>query len=250
MSGHSKWSTIKRKKSATDAKRGKAFTKIIKELTTAARAGGGNPAGNARLKLAIVSAKVSNMPNDTIDRAIKRGTGELEGISYEEILYEGYGPGGVAILLDSLTDNRNRTVSEIRSIFTKYGGHLGESHSVSWMFEKKGYISFKKENLDPDKVMEVALNAGAEDVKEDEDSMDIITDQMHFEEVKKKVDASGLKYNVAEVAMVPKTTVRLGKEDAEKVLRLMEALEDCDDVQNVYSNFDIPQAILNEIGGT
>ena len=248
MSGHSKWSTIKRKKSATDSKRGKAFTKTIKELTTASRAGGGNPAGNPRLKLAIASAKACNMPNDTIDRAIKRGTGELEGISYEEILYEGYGPAGVAILLESLTDNRNRTVSEIRSIFTKYGGHLGESGSVSWMFEKKGYISFKKENLDPDKVMEVALNAGAEDVKEDEDSMDIITDQVHFEEVKKKVDASGLKYNVAEVAMVPKTTVKLGREDAEKVLRLMEALEDCDDVQNVYSNFDIPQAVLNEIG--
>ncbi len=249
MSGHSKWSTIKRKKSATDAKRGKLFSKFIKEITVAARTGGGDPAGNPRLRSALASARASNMPNDTIEKAIKRGTGELEGISYEEAIYEGYGPAGVAILLESLTDNRNRTVSEIRNIFSKHNGHMGESGCVSWMFEKKGYISFSKEGLDQDKVMEVALNAGAEDIKEDEDSMDIITDPANFEDIKKAVDAAGLTYSVAEVAMVPQNTIKLGRDDAEKVLRLMEALEDSDDVQNVYSNFDIPQDIINEISG-
>ena len=239
MSGHSKWNTIKRKKGAADAKRGKVFTKIIKEIIIAARSGGGDINGNPRLRTAVLAAKAENMPRDNIDRAIKKGTGELEGVNYEEFTYEGYGPGGVAMLLEVLTDNKNRTVAEVRHIFSKQNGNLGEAGCVSWMFEKKGLISVDKTGADEDRLIEVALDAGALDVKDAGKEFDVTTPPGTFEEVKKKLETTGFKSTYGEVTMVPQTTVRLSGKEAEQMLKLMEGLEDSDDVQKVYANFDI-----------
>jgi len=239
MSGHSKWSTIKRKKGAADAKRGKVFTKIIKEIIIAARSGGGDMNANPRLRTAVLAAKAENMPRENIDRAIKKGTGELEGVNYEELTYEGYGPGGVAMLLEVLTDNKNRTVADVRHIFSKQNGNLGEAGCVSWMFEKKGLISFDKTGVDEDRLIEVALDAGALDVKDTGKEFDVTTPPGTFEEVKKKLETTGFKSTYGEVTMVPQTTVRLSGKEAEQMLRLMEGLEDSDDVQKVYANFDI-----------
>ena len=239
MSGHSKWSTIKHKKGAADAKRGKVFTKIIKEIMVAARFGGGDINANPRLRTAVLAAKAENMPKDNIDRAIKKGTGELEGVNYEEFTYEGYGPGGVAMLLEVLTDNKNRTVADVRHLFSKQNGNLGEAGCVSWMFEKKGLITIDKKGVDEDRLMEVALDAGALDVKDAGKDYDVTTPPNAYEEVKKKLEEAGFKSTYAEVTMVPQNTVRLSGKEAEQMLRLMEALEDSEDVQKVYANFDI-----------
>jgi len=239
MSGHSKWSTIKRKKGAADAKRGKAFTKLIKEIMVAARFGGGDINANPRLRTAVLAAKAENMPRDNIDRAIKKGTGELEGVNYEELNYEGYGPGGVAMMLEVLTDNKNRTVADVRHVFSKQNGSLGETGCVSWMFEKKGLMTINKAGVDEDRLIEVALDAGALDVKDTGKEFDVTTSPGHFEEVKKKLEEAGFKCSYGEVTMVPQTTVRLAGKEAEQMLKLMEALEDADDVQKVYANFDI-----------
>ncbi|HDM76071.1 MAG TPA: YebC/PmpR family DNA-binding transcriptional regulator [Deltaproteobacteria bacterium] len=248
MSGHSKWSTIKRKKSAQDAKRGKIFTKLIREITVAARMGGGDPSGNPRLRAAIASARAVNMPKENIERAIKKGTGELAGYSLEEAIYEGYGPGGVAILIEALTDNRNRTTAELRYILSKHGGNLGEAGCVAWMFDKKGLIVFDRNQVDEDEVMEIALEAGAEDVREEDDQLEVVTLQSDFEEVKKAFDEQNIKYELAEVTMIPQNTVKLDDKQAEQMLKLMDALEDSDDVQKVYANFDIDEKILESIG--
>lgn len=249
MSGHSKWSTIKRKKGAADAKRGKIFTRLIKEITVAARMGGGNAESNPRLRTAIASAKAENMPKDNIEKAIKKGTGELAGVNYEELTYEGYGPGGAAVLVEVLTDNKNRTASEIRHVFTKYNGSLGESGCVSWMFSKKGTIVYEKGSVDEDTLMEIALEAGAEDISDEEQTLVVLTEPGDFYAVKDAVDedetAKG--YTVAEISMVPMNTVKLTGKEAETMLRLMEALEDNDDVQNVYANFDINENELEHI---
>lgn len=242
MSGHSKWHSIKHKKGALDAKRGKLFTKFIKEITVAARSGGGDPEGNARLRKAIADAKAGNMPNDTIDRAIRRGTGEEEGVNYEEITYEGYGPGGVALMVQSMTDNRNRTVAEIRHIFSKNGGNLGESGSVGWMFEKKGYIVVEKSARSEEELFELAIDAGADDLRDDEDNFEIITSPDVFDAVLTAVKGAGIEPHVAEIEMVPQNYVRLEGGDARQMLKLMEALEDHDDVQKVSANFDISEA--------
>src|SRR5258708_3171139 len=241
MSGHSKWHSIKHKKGALDAKRGKLFTKFIKELTVAARTGGGDPDANARLRKAISDAKAGNMPNETIDRAVRRGTGEEEGVNYEEITYEGYGPGGVALLIQSLTDNRNRTVAEIRHAFSKNGGNLGEAGSVGWMFEKKGYIVVGKAAKPEEELFEIAIEAGADDLRDDEDNFEIITSPENFEGVQTAIKSAGIKPQVAEVSMVPQTYVKLEGSSAQTMLRLMEAIEDHDDVQKVYANFDIDE---------
>ena len=242
MSGHSKWHTIKHKKGALDAKRGKLFTKLIKELTVAARTGGGDPEANARLRKAVSDAKAGNMPNDTIARAIRRGTGEEEGVNYEEITYEGYGPGGVALMIQSMTDNRNRTVAEIRHIFSKNGGNLGESGSVGWMFEKKGYIVVQKAAKSEEELFELAIEAGADDLRDDEDNFEIITSPEAFDAVLTAVKGAGIEPQVAEVEMVPQNYIRLEGTDARQMLKLMEALEDHDDVQKVSANFDISEA--------
>lgn len=242
MSGHSKWHTIKHKKGALDAKRGKLFTKLIKEITVAARTGGGDPDANARLRKAILDAKGGNMPNDTIDRAVKRGTGELEGVSYDEITYEGYGPGGVAMLIESMTDNRNRTVAEIRHLFSKNGGNLGEAGSVGWMFDKKGYIVVEKAAKTEDELFEIVTDAGAEDLKEDGDNFEVITSPDDFDAVLNAVKAAGVEPAAAEVTRIPQNYIRLEGADARQMLKLMDAVEDHDDVQNVYANFDIDEA--------
>jgi YebC/PmpR family DNA-binding regulatory protein len=239
MSGHSKWSTIKRKKGAVDAKRGKVFTKIIKEIMVAARTGGGDINLNPRLRTAVLAGKAENMPKDNIDRAIKKGSGELEGVNYEELTYEGYGPGGVAMMLEVLTDNKNRTVADIRHTFSKQNGSLGEGGCVSWMFEKKGLLTIPKAGVDEDRLIEVALDAGALDVKDSGKEFDVTTSPGYYEEVKKKLEEMGLKPTYAEVTMVPQTTVRLTGKEAEQMLKLMENLEDSDDVQKIYANFDI-----------
>jgi YebC/PmpR family DNA-binding regulatory protein len=238
MSGHNKWSTIKHKKGAADAKRGKIFTKLIKEITVAARLGGADPEGNPRLRAVIDKAKAENMPKDNIERAIKKGTGELEGVSYEEINYEGYGPGGVAVLVEVMTDNRNRSVSDIRSIFTKCNGNMGETGCVSWMFDKKGLIVFSKAT-DFDKLFEAALEAGAEDVTDEGEQYEVLTDPMNFIEVRESLVKAGFKVDSADVTMIPQTMVKLEGKNAENMLKLMDRLEDNDDVQNVYANFDI-----------
>ncbi|MDY7031713.1 MAG: YebC/PmpR family DNA-binding transcriptional regulator [Thermodesulfobacteriota bacterium] len=248
MSGHSKWSTIKHKKGKEDAKRGQMFTKLIREITVAARAGGGDAEGNPRLRTAIANAKAQNMPNENIERAIKRGTGELEGVNYEELAYEGYGPGGAAVLVEILTDNKKRTVADIRHRFSKNNGSLAEAGSVAWIFEKKGIIVFNKDKVEEDILIDIVLEAGAEDVKEGEDEYDVIMAPGDFMEVKEAVDKADLKYELAEVSMVPKTTVRLMGKEAQQMLRLMEMLEESDDVQKVYSNFDIPDEIMEELG--
>ena len=242
MSGHSKWSTIKHKKAASDIKRGKIFTKIIKEITVAARmGGGGDPNANPRLRAAIQAAKTENMPKDNIERAIKKGTGDLEGVSYDESIYEGYGPGGAAVLVDSLTDNKNRAVSEIRHIFTKNGGSLGESGCVAWMFSKKGYIVVEQAAVSEDTLMETALEAGAEDVREDDGNYEVIAAPEDFEEVKAAIEKAGIPAVAAEVTMLPQSTTSLAEKEAEQMVRLMEMLEDCEDVQKVYTNADIPE---------
>lgn len=249
MSGHSKWAQIKHKKASTDAKRGKTFTKIVKEVVIAARLGGGDPTGNPRLRVAIEKAKEVNMPGDNIKRAIMKGTGELPGVSYEEILYEGYGPGGVAILADVLTDNRNRTGPEIRHLMAKHNGSLGEVGCVSWMFEKKGYILIEKEKTDEDSLMSVALEAGAEDMKNDpkEDNYEIITAPEAMERVKEALEASAMVPSLAEVTMLPKTYVSLDEKQTVQIMRLVEALEDHDDVQNVYTNIDVSDEAVAEV---
>lgn len=244
MSGHSKWSTIKHKKGAADAKRGKIFTKLIKEITIAARTGGGDPDANPRLRTAIAAAKNENLPKDKMERAIKKGTGELEGESYEEITYEGYGPGGAAILIESLTDNKNRSVADIRHILTKRGGNMGATGCVSWMFDKKGYISVEKAAVSEEKLMETALEAGAEDVREDGDHFEIITAPDDFEAVKEAIDGAEIPFVDAEVTMLPQNNTSLEGKDAEQMIKLMEALDDCDDVQKVYTNADIPDEMV------
>ena len=242
MSGHSKWHTIKHKKGALDAKRGKLFTKLIKEIQVAARTGGGDPESNARLRKAISDAKGANMPNETIDRAVRRGTGAEEGVSYDEITYEGYGPGGVAVMVDAMTDNRNRTVAEIRHLFGKNGGNLASSGGVNWMFEKKGYIVVSKEAKAEDELFEIVTDAGAEDLRDDEDNFEIITAPEDFDGVLEAVKKSGIEPQVAEVEMVPKEYKKLEGTEAKQMLKLMEALEDHDDVQKVSANFDISEA--------
>ena len=247
MSGHSKWSSIKHKKAATDSKRGKIFTKLIKEITVAARMGGGDDSANPRLRSAIIAAKNVNMPKENIERAIKKGTGDLEGVSYEESIYEGYGPGGAAVLVESLTDNKNRTVADVRSIFGKNGGSLGESGCVAWMFSKKGYIAVDSSSVDEEKLMEVALDAGAEDIKEDNGNFEVITQPGDFEAVKEAIDNASIPYDVAEITMLPQSTTDLAGREAEQMVRLMELLDDCDDVQKVYTNADIPEDIMENM---
>ena len=248
MSGHSKWSTIKRKKGAIDSKRGKIFTKLIKEITLAARLGGGDIEGNSRLRQAIMAAKEENMPKDNIDRAVKKGTGDQAGAAaYEEVTYEGYGPAGVAVIVDVMTDNKNRTVAEIRHSFSKHGGNLGENGCVAWMFDKKGSIVFDKRVVGEDALMEVALEAGAEDVRDQESEWEVITDPMTFEAVKKAFNQKGWKYLEARVGKIPQNTVKLEAGKAEQMLKLMEKLEDNDDVQNVYANFDIPDDVMEKL---
>lgn len=241
MSGHSKWATIKHKKAKEDAKRGKLFTKIIREITTAARIGGGNPETNPRLRIAIEKAKECNMPKSNIDNAIKRGTGELEGVSYEEINYEGYGPGGTAILIEALTDNKKRCAAEIRHILSRHGGSLGEVGCVSWMFHKKGMIVIPKAGVDENKLMEVAIEAGAEDIQDvaDDNVYEIYTLPENYEKVKNALTNAGFSFTLAEITMVPQSYVDLTGKEAEQMLTLMDALEECDDVQKVYANFNI-----------
>lgn len=242
MSGHSKWHTIKHKKGALDAKRGKVFTKLIKEISVAARTGGGDPDANARLRKAISDAKAANMPNDTIARAVRRGSGEEEGVTYEEITYEGYGPGGVAVMVESMTDNRNRTVAEIRHMFSKNGGNLGTAGAVNWMFEKKGYIVVAKSAKPEDELFEIVTDAGAEDLRDDEDNFEIITSPDGFDAVLEAVKKAGLEPEVAEVELLPKEYKKVEGAEAKQMLKLMESLEDHDDVQKVSANFDISEA--------
>ena len=242
MSGHSKWHTIKHKKGATDAKRGKLFTRLIKEITVAARDGGGDQDANARLRKAVTDAKAANMPNDTIERAVKRGTGDLEGVNYEEITYEGYGPGGVALLIETMTDNRNRTVAELRHLLSKNGGNLGESGSVAWLFDRKGYIVVDKNAKSEEELFEIAIEAGAEDMKTDEGNFEIFTSQEDFDAVQEAVKTAGVEPEVAEISMIPQTHVRLEGADAKQMLKLYEAIDDHDDVQNLYANFDIDES--------
>jgi YebC/PmpR family DNA-binding regulatory protein len=248
MSGHSKWANIKHRKAAVDAKRGKIFSKLIRELTVGARQGGPDPESNTRLRSAIAAAKNNNMPNDTIERAINRGTGTGGEEELHEVYYEGYGPGGSAVYIQVMTDNKNRTVSELRRIFTKYGGNLGESGCVAWMFEKKGRIAFDKNNADEDTIFELAIEAGAEDIRTEDSELIVITSPETFESVKAEIGESGLNYESAEVTMIPKSNVRVEGKEAEQMLRLMEAFDDSDDVQNVYSNFDISDELIEAMG--
>ena len=248
MSGHSKWSTIKHKKAATDAKRGKIFTKLIKEITVAARLGGGDPSANPRLRAAIDAAKGQNMPKSNIERAVKKGTGELEGVSYEEITYEGYGPGGVAVLVETITDNRQRTVAEVRHLLSKRGGNMGEPGSVSWVFEKKGLVVIEKDKVDEETLMDVALEAGADDIRDEGSEWEVETSPEDLPSVRDAIKEAGIEIISAEVSMVPSNTVKLEDEkQAKQMLLLMEALEENDDVQNVYANFDIPEEILEKV---
>lgn len=248
MSGHSKWASIKHKKAAVDAKRGKLFSRLSKEITVAAKTGGGDVDMNPRLRTAVSSAKEANMPNDNIDRAIKKGTGELPGVSYEELIYEGYGVGGVAILIETLTDNKNRTASEIRSIFTKRNGNLAASNAVAWMFSKKGFFSIKKDQVDEDTLLTVALDAGAEDVKSEDDYYEVLTDPHDFLAVKEALENNKIVTETAEVTSLPSTTVQMNSvKEAKQVLDLIDVLEDQDDTQNVYANFDIPDEIMDKL---
>ena len=248
MSGHSKWSTIKRKKGANDAKRGKIFTRLIKEITVAARGGGGDPEGNPRLRSAITTAKSENMPKDNIARAIKKGTGEIAGEIYDEILYEGYGPGGVAVLVECMTDNRNRTVADVRHYFAKNNGNLGEAGCVAWMFEKKGVILVDKETISEDELMDQALDLGAEDVVEEETEFQVLTAPEDFDAVRDGLEKAGVAFTDADLSMVPKTTVDVTEEKVAKgLLRLLECLEDHEDVQNVHSNFDISEELMEQL---
>lgn len=248
MSGHSKWSTIKRKKGAIDAKRGKVFTRLIKEITVAARQGGGDPEGNPRLRSAIGTAKAENMPKDNIARAIKKGTGEIAGEVYDEIMYEGYGPGGIAILVECLTDNRNRTVADVRHYFAKNNGNLGESGCVAYMFDKKGLILVDKSGIEEEVLMDTALEAGAEDVVEEESEYQILTAPEDFEDVRSALEESGVTFLDASISMIPQNTVEVVDEKiARSLMKLMESLEDHDDVQNVYANFDIDDDLMEQL---
>jgi YebC/PmpR family DNA-binding regulatory protein len=240
MAGHSKWANIKHRKGAADAKRGKVFTKLIKEIITAARLGGGDINANPRLRSAVLAAKAENMPKDNWERAIKKGTGELEGVNYEEATYEGYGPGGAAVFIESLSDNKNRAVSEIRHALSKHGGNMGENGCVAWMFDKKGYLVIEKSVIDEEKLMETALEAGAEDVREDGDNFEVITAPEDFEAVKEAIDDAGIESIEAEVTMLPQNMTPLDGDTALKMIKLIDALEDCDDVQKVYTNADLP----------
>ncbi|MGC2238916.1 MAG: YebC/PmpR family DNA-binding transcriptional regulator [Pyrinomonadaceae bacterium] len=243
MSGHSKWHTIKHKKGALDAKRGKVFTKLIKEITVAARTGGsGDVDANARLRKAVTDAKAQNMPNDTIDRAIKRGTGELEGVNYDEITYEGYGIGGVAVLVETMTDNRNRTVAEIRHLFSKNGGNMGEAGSVAWMFDKKGYIVVDKAAKSEDELFEIVTEAGADDMQDEGDVFEIYTSPENYEAVDEAIKKAGIEPQASEISMIPQNYIKLEGDDARKMLKLYEAIDDNDDVQKVYANFDIDES--------
>jgi YebC/PmpR family DNA-binding regulatory protein len=245
MSGHSKWATIKRKKGALDAKRGKMFTKLIKELTIAAREGGGDPAANPRLRLAVDNAKAANMPQDNIERAIKKATGELEGVTYHELTYEGYGPAGVAVLVEVATDNKNRIVAEVRHLFSKYGGSMGETGSVAWMFDRKGVITLQKQGWSEDDIMELILDAGAEDLQSEEEFFEIQTPLESFEPVRKTIADKNLSIENASLQWIAKNTLPVSGDEAERVMKLIEALEDNDDVQNVYSNADIDESTVN-----
>ncbi|PID75810.1 MAG: YebC/PmpR family DNA-binding transcriptional regulator [Deltaproteobacteria bacterium] len=248
MSGHSKWSTIKRKKGANDAKRGKIFTRLIKEITVAARTGGGDPEGNPRLRSAIASAKSENMPKDNIERAIKKGTGEIAGEVYEEIMYEGYGPGGVAVLVECLTDNRNRTVADVRHFFSKSNGNLGESGCVSWMFDKKGLLLVDKAGVSEEELMDKALEAGAEDIIEEESEFQIHTAPEDFDEVRSTLEEDGVAFIEASLSMIPQNTVEVVDEKiGRSLLKLIESLEDHDDVQNVFANFDIDDQLMEQL---
>ncbi len=249
MSGHSKWHSIKHKKAAADAKRGKVFTKLIKEISVAARIGGGDIEANPRLRTAVAAAKAVNMPADNIKRAIQKGTGELPGQSYDSVTYEGYGPGGVAVFLEALTDNRNRTVAEIRHLFSKHGGNLGENGSVAWMFERKGYILVGREAASEERVLEVALEAGAEDMQTSEDGFEIYTPFEQFDAVKHALEAAEIAIESSEPTMIPTNSVAIEGKIAERVLTLMEVLEDHDDVQNAFANFDIDEAEMEAIAG-
>jgi YebC/PmpR family DNA-binding regulatory protein len=245
MSGHSKWATTKRKKAIIDGKKGKVFTKITREIIVAARTGGGDVNSNSKLRMAVDKAKASNMPAENWQRAIKKGTGDLEGVSYEQLTYEGYGPAGVAVVVDVLTDNKNRSASEVRSIFTKNSGNMGEPGSVAWMFKRKGLIVIPKGKLAEDQVMEWALDAGAEDMTAGEETFDVVSAAEEFDKVKAALEGKGVKAVSAEVTFIPANYVKLEGEDASRMLRLMDALEDNDDVQNVYANFDIPQEVMD-----
>ncbi|MBT3923137.1 MAG: YebC/PmpR family DNA-binding transcriptional regulator [Nitrospina sp.] len=247
MSGHSKWASIKHKKGAADAKRGKIFTKLIKEITVAARIGGGDPDGNPRLRTAILIAKGKNMPVDNITRAIKKGTGELEGVHYDEVTYEGYGPGGAAIFLEAMTDNKNRTVSEIRAALGKAGGNLGENGCVGWMFEQKGFISINKDTKGEDELMELAIDAGADDMQTVEDHYEITTAMENFETVRKALEEAGLPMDTAEITRIPQNTVTIDEKKGKALLKLMDILDDHDDIQKAYSNFDIPDDVMAAI---
>jgi YebC/PmpR family DNA-binding regulatory protein len=249
VSGHSKWASIKHKKASTDAKRGKVFTKIVKEISIAARIGGGDLSGNPRLRTAIEKAKEVNMPSDNIKRAVMKGTGELPGVSYEEYIYEGYGPGGAAILIEVLTDNKNRTSPEIRHILTKNNGNMGEAGCVGWMFEKKGYILIEKTKIDEDTLMSIALDAGAEDMKNDpkEDNYEIITMPEHLGKVKTAIEAASIPVSLAEITILPKNYAPVDEKQAEQMMRLIEALEDNEDVQNVYTNVDVPEEVIAKV---
>ncbi|HEV8119542.1 MAG TPA: YebC/PmpR family DNA-binding transcriptional regulator [Candidatus Polarisedimenticolia bacterium] len=246
MSGHSKWHTIKHKKAAADSKRGRVFTKIIKELTVAARVGGGDPNGNPRLRTVLAAAKAANMPKDNIDKAIKKGTGELPGVSYDEVSYEGYGPGGVAVYVQALTDNKNRTLPEIRHLFAKYGGNLGEANCVGWMFEKKGYLVVPKLATSEDALMELVLEAGGDDVRDDGDNWEVFTPSDRLEQVREALSKRNVSVATAEISMVPKNTVKIEGKKAQQVLSMMDGLEEHDDVQNVWANFDIDAAEIGE----
>ena len=244
MSGHSKWSSIKHRKAAVDAKRGKLFAKLIKEIMVAARIGGADTEVNSRLRSAVLAAKSKNVPNDTIDKAILRGTGELDGVDYEEILYEGYGPGGVAIIIDVLTDNRNRAIADVRYILSRHGGSMGAPGCVSWLFDKRGWMIIEKGSIDEDELFMIALDSGADDLTVQDEHLEVITSPGNFEAVREAVEESGAIILEAELTMLPQSTVKSEGKEAERMLRLMEALEDSDDVQKVYANFDIPDDIL------
>ena len=247
MSGHSKWSTIKHKKGAADKKRAKIFTKLIKEITVAARMGGGDVESNPRLRHAVASAKSQNMPKDNVERAIKKGTGDMDGVNYEEIIYEGYGPGGVAVMVECLTDNKNRTIADVRYIFNKAGGNVGTDGCVAWMFDKKGLIVVSKEDADEDTLMEVALEAGAEDIRDEGDVFEVLTAPEDYDAVKDAVDAAEIPCQSAEISMIPQNTTEVEGKEAEQMVRFMDALEDCDDVQNFYTNADIPDEAFDSL---
>lgn len=245
MSGHSKWSTIKRKKAAIDAKRGKIFTKLIKEITISAREGGGDPNTNPRLRLAVDNAKSANMPQDNIDRAIKKATGELEGVTYHELMYEGYGPGGIAIIVEVATDNKNRTVAEVRHYFSKNGGNLGENGSVAWMFDRKGIITLPRQGKDEEEMFEIVSEAGADDLQTEEEFFEVQTMLEAFDSVRKVLAEKDLQIENASLQWIAKNLVPVSGDEAQKVMKLIESLEDCDDVQNVFSNADIDEASLS-----